>query len=96
MFNAPDRSVSVVNKKDRRTMKKLIDTAVAAAAMSIPLAGVAWADTPPEPGASGNGGAGGKVTLTPGCDSAAEVTPVPSGAYKKVLFGAAGVTGGLA
>lgn len=40
--------------------KKLFVTAAAAAAVSVPLAGMAWADQPADPGANGNGiGAGG-------------------------------------
>ena len=35
--------------------KKLFFTAAAAAAVSVPLAGVAWADQPADPGAGNNG-----------------------------------------
>jgi hypothetical protein len=35
--------------------KKMFITAAAAAAVSVPLAGVAWADTPSDPGATDNG-----------------------------------------
>ena len=41
-------------------LKKLLITAAAAAAVSVPLAGVAWADPPSDPGSNGSGiGAGG-------------------------------------
>jgi hypothetical protein len=41
-------------------LKKLFVTTAAAAAMSIPLAGVAWADPPADPGGADNGvGTGG-------------------------------------
>ena len=36
-------------------LKKLFVTAAAAAAVSVPLAGAAWADKPADPGANGNG-----------------------------------------
>ena len=36
-------------------LKKLFVTAAAAAAVSVPLAGVAWADPPSDPGSNGNG-----------------------------------------
>ena len=36
-------------------LKKLFATAAAAAAVSVPLAGVAWADKPSDPGSNGNG-----------------------------------------
>jgi hypothetical protein len=36
-------------------LKKLFVTAAAAAAMSVPLAGVAWADKPEDPGAGNQG-----------------------------------------
>jgi hypothetical protein len=36
-------------------LKKLFFTAAAAAAVSVPLAGVAWADKPSDPGSNGNG-----------------------------------------
>jgi hypothetical protein len=36
-------------------LKKLFFTAAAAAAVSVPLAGVAWADKPSDPGANGKG-----------------------------------------
>ena len=36
-------------------LKKLFVTAAAAAAMSVPLAGAAWADKPDDPGSNGNG-----------------------------------------
>jgi hypothetical protein len=36
-------------------LKKLFVTAAAAAAVSVPLAGVAWADKPADPGAGNNG-----------------------------------------
>jgi hypothetical protein len=41
-------------------LKKVFVSAAAAAALSVPLAGVAWADPPADPGANDNGiGAGG-------------------------------------
>jgi hypothetical protein len=44
-------------------IKKLFITAAAAAAVSVPLAGVAWADPPSDPGSNGNGiGQGGLPT----------------------------------
>ena len=46
-------------------LKKLFVTAAAAAAVSVPLAGVAWAEPPADPGA-GNGNGIGK-----GCSKAA-------------------------
>jgi hypothetical protein len=36
-------------------LKKLFITAAAAAAMSVPFAGVAWAEPPSDPGSSDNG-----------------------------------------
>ena len=36
-------------------LKKLFITAAAAAAMSVPLAGAAWAEPPADPGSNGNG-----------------------------------------
>ena len=36
-------------------LKKLLVTAAAAAAVSVPLAGVAWADKPSDPGSNGKG-----------------------------------------
>jgi hypothetical protein len=39
-------------------LKKLLVTAAAAAAVSVPLAGVAWADKPSDPGSNGNGPGG--------------------------------------
>ena len=36
-------------------LKKLFVTAAAAAAVSVPLAGVAWADKPSDPGSNGKG-----------------------------------------
>jgi hypothetical protein len=36
-------------------LKKLFVAAAAAAAVSVPLAGVAWADKPSDPGSNGNG-----------------------------------------
>ena len=36
-------------------LKKLFITAAAAAAVSVPLAGVAWAEPPADPGSNGNG-----------------------------------------
>jgi hypothetical protein len=36
-------------------LKKLFITAAAAAAVSVPLAGVAWADRPSDPGSNGSG-----------------------------------------
>jgi hypothetical protein len=44
-------------------LKKLFVTVAAAAAVSVPLAGVAWADPPSDPGSNGNGlGKGGIPT----------------------------------
>jgi hypothetical protein len=40
-------------------LKKLFVTAAAAAAVSVPLAGVAWANPPSNPGSNGNGNDGG-------------------------------------
>ena len=41
-------------------LKKLFVTAAAAVAVSVPLAGVAWAEPPADPGSNGDGmGAGG-------------------------------------
>jgi hypothetical protein len=37
-------------------LKKVIAGAIAAGALSVPLAGVAWADKPSDPGSNGNGG----------------------------------------
>ena len=39
-------------------LKKLFFTAAAAAAVSVPLAGVAWADKPSDPGSNGNAAPG--------------------------------------
>lgn len=39
-------------------LKKLFFTAAAAAAVSVPLAGVAWADKPSDPGGNGVGKGG--------------------------------------
>ena len=39
-------------------LKKLFVAAAAAAAVSVPLAGVAWADKPSDPGSNGNGSNG--------------------------------------
>jgi hypothetical protein len=36
-------------------LKKLFITAAAAAALSVPLAGVAWADPPSDPGSTDSG-----------------------------------------
>jgi hypothetical protein len=47
-------------------LKKLLVTAAAAAAMSVPLAGVAWADQPADPGSNGNGLGQGGVPVAAG------------------------------
>ena len=39
-------------------LKKLIVTVIAAGALSVPLAGAAWADPPDEPGSHGVGAGG--------------------------------------
>jgi hypothetical protein len=67
-------------------LKKLFITAAAAAAMSVPFAGVAWAEPPSDPGSSDNGvGPGGvpeklgnflDTGITPGANpSGAAITP---------------------
>jgi hypothetical protein len=48
----------------RIMLKKLLVAASAAAALSVPLAGVAWADQPTDPGV-GSGGVPGKIGQQP-------------------------------
>ena len=75
-------------------LKKLFVTAAAAAAMSVPLAGAAWADKPDDPGSNGNGiGQGGipqkagtvlgSLGENPPPDGTSDA-PVPPGSVYKV------------
>ena len=45
----------VRNRRVTRMFKKVLVAVVAAGAMSVPLAGVAWADRPDDPGSQGQG-----------------------------------------
>ena len=56
-------------------LKKLFVTAAAAAAVSVPLAGVAWADKPSDPGSNGNGLGKGGMPQRIGDFAATGVTP---------------------
>ena len=56
-------------------LKKLLITAAAAAAVSVPLAGGAWADPPSEPGSTDNGVGAGGMPHRLGDFAATGVTP---------------------
>jgi hypothetical protein len=59
-------------------LKKLFITAAAAAAVSVPLAGVAWADRPSDPGSNGSGiGQGGMPKQFGDFADAVGVNPKP-------------------
>jgi hypothetical protein len=74
--------------------KKLFVAAAAAAAVSVPLAGMAWADPPSDPGSSGNGiGKGGvpeklgtlvDTGVTPSANPSGDPTP-PGSVFIKGL-----------
>jgi hypothetical protein len=66
--------------KGKNMIKKLLVTAIAAGAMTVPLAGAAWADPPTNPGSNGNGvGAGG----TPGVNGGVNLGAVLGNAGTK-------------
>ena len=59
-------------------LKKLFVTAAAAAAVSVPLAGMAWADPPSDPGSNGKGIGQGGVPTRAG--NVLDSIPTPPGA----------------
>jgi hypothetical protein len=71
-------------------IKKLFVTAAAAAAVSVPLAGVAWADPPADPDGSnsngiGAGGVPGAIGNQPGGGPEGPGVPVPPGSQLSQL-----------
>jgi hypothetical protein len=77
-------------------LKKLFITAAAAAAVSVPLAGVAWADPPSDPGSNGNGiGAGGVPRKTGEVADSFGTNPNPGSPVTpgSIFSGFAGVPG---
>jgi hypothetical protein len=62
-------------------LKKLFATAAAAAALSVPLAGVAWAEPPADPGSTGGGIGQGGIPKKLGTFVDSGITPTanPSG-----------------
>jgi hypothetical protein len=59
-------------------LKKLIVTVIAAGALSVPLAGVAWGDPPTDPGANGDGVGAGGIPRVLG-DNSGSTDPIPPG-----------------
>jgi hypothetical protein len=73
-------------------LKKLLIGVVAAGALSVPLAGVAWAEDPStDPGSDGNGIGPGGVPLGVGSQPGLPGTPVPPGKGSDIVVGVSGI-----
>jgi hypothetical protein len=72
-------------------LKNLVVGVVAAGVLSVPLAGVAWADSPTEPGSDGNGIGPGGVPAAVGSQPGLPGTPVPPGRGSDMVTGVSGI-----
>ena len=70
-------------------LKKLMVTVIAAGALSVPLAGVAWGDPPTDPGANGDGVGAGGIPRVLG-DNSGGADPIPPGSVLSDIAPATG------